>query len=163
MYMRDCDRKNIIHDGFMLCLDKYSFYIRDLNFNIITVPIESYHAMNGKYVMLVYDILLKREYLHLQFDHGFFKLEYKSAIKDFNDYKKLYQSQQSLFHYHCLNQFVYKVPNDINVMIQHTSLSNKVIESCLYIKTILLNDIATIIIPLTLELIRLDYNLYENK
>ncbi len=162
MYINNSTILAHLNDGFMICVDYNKFIcIRDLNFNKITVPHPCYYNQN--IILKFNSIRMDNGFLYLGIGDNEIYYRYKTLIEnsDFNQYRNLYHSQKQLFHHH-VNDFIYKVPNNIDIMLKHTTLlSNDVKLNCLLMLDLLLYDISTIILPLTLELVRLDYHLYS--
>lgn len=162
MYINEPFRWSSVNDGLMTCID-HQFYIRDLNFNIISESITIKNLNNLDFLEIKLDYLDSNLLDIYVWPVGHFYLAYM-PVMNFKEYKSLYSLHLTLFHYSPLNNNIYKIPNNIYIMLHHTNLlSKKVIDNCLLIFNVLLYDISTIVIPLTLELVRNDYSLYENK
>lgn len=167
-----CENMIELNHGFKLCIINSIINkacIKDLNLTIISDKQLLSH-LNYNTVSLEYDTLIlgKDKNYTVEDGHGtddeIPDLEYCGftyiSDKNFKEYD--YHLHKSLFNNQLINYHYYKIPNNITVMLNHTNLlTNNVKMNCLLMYSVLVYDISTVILPLTLELIRLDYNLYQ--
>ncbi len=157
--------KVYLNDGFLFCYGNNKRFIRDFNFNIISDILHSEFYDDSKYAQIEYVHIYPWKYLSIYFNNGRLIHNYiPYSIQNFYDYPLLYKQDQVLFYRYEDGQNLYKIPFNIYIMLKHTTLlSNNVLTNCLFMLDILLYDVATIILPLTLELVRLDFKLYTHK
>ena len=161
-----CDDVVTLNDGFTICITNsatHASVIRDLNLNRISDKMHmsefKYNRLELRNKLCLYNDDVNENGMPNLVHVGF---TYKPSDIKFEEYEFLYVKQQSLFDTEFVDYHYHKIPKNIAVMMKHTNLLKKhVKENCLMMISVLLHDIATIILPLTLELVRLDYNLYD--